>query len=272
MDFLTIDPYPISNMYWHRKDAFLLAEDQYENWVMFAVTDGQFRFRIHNTEGVAMRGDLVICPPHTPFFREVVEPVSFYFYTFRWVNADCSPCDLTHQSVASSMPCKVSVRDGIRLTQAYDALSRLSDYISDARSLAITKHYFADLWKQCWLPSNLDVDGKRNATPIDPELQAAADWIREHAFGPLQLSCFSASKGWSPVQFTRKFHAAFGQTPSHYLTSLRLQKANRLLLETDGTLDEIAAACGYESGFYLSRLFSKKMKMSPTVYRKLHRL
>lgn len=272
MDFLTLHPFPVSHMYWQRKEAFLLKEDHYENWVLFAVTDGRFRYRISESEGEAVRGDLVICPPHTPFFREVMKPVSFHFYTFRWLNYDGSQVDPACWNEEPRLPNIVTVRDRVRLASTLDALSRMSELLSDDGRKALLAHYFADLWRYGWLPDVQAADGGHLNATVDPDIREAAEWIREHAFGQLHISRFADSKGWSPVQMTRKFYAAFGQTPSHYLTSLRLQKAKALLLESDMTLDDIAAACGYESGFYLSRLFSKKTNMSPSAYRKLHRL
>ncbi|WP_436244961.1 AraC family transcriptional regulator [Paenibacillus sp. LjRoot56] len=44
-----------------------------------------------------------------------------------------------------------------------------------------------------------------------------------------------------------------------------------LLQETTLTLEKIAEACGYASGYYFSRVFSLHMSMSPSQYRKLHR-
>lgn len=272
MDFLTIQPFPVSHMYWHRKEAFQLKEDRYEHWVLFAVTDGRFRYGIAGSEGEAVRGDLVICPPHTPFFREVAEPISFHFYQFRWVSFDGTEVDPARWREEAELPCKVTVRDRVRLASTLDALSAMSDHAPDEARMALLAHYFADLWRHGWLPDAHEREGLHSPAPVEPELQAAADWIKANAFSPLQLSSFAESKGWSPVQMTRKFQAAFGQTPSHYLTSIRLQKAMSLLLESDMTLDDIAAECGYESGFYLSRLFSKKTNMSPSAFRKLHRL
>jgi transcriptional regulator GlxA family with amidase domain len=60
--------------------------------------------------------------------------------------------------------------------------------------------------------------------------------------------------------------------PSDLVRSLRIRKAAGLLLDTELTLDQIAARCGYESGFYLSRVFSKSMNMSPSKYRELNRV
>ncbi|MDF2721147.1 MAG: hypothetical protein K0Q59_822 [Paenibacillus sp.] len=59
-------------------------------------------------------------------------------------------------------------------------------------------------------------------------------------------------------------------TPSKYLTSLRLEKAKKLLAETNWTLDQISGSCGYQNGFYLSRVFKANCLVTPNQYRKEH--
>ncbi|MGO4275503.1 helix-turn-helix domain-containing protein, partial [Paenibacillus sp. TAF58] len=54
-------------------------------------------------------------------------------------------------------------------------------------------------------------------------------------------------------------------------TLLRLQRAKSLLIDTDHTIDHIAEQCGYQNGFYLSRIFTAKLKISPSVYRRTYR-
>lgn len=49
-----------------------------------------------------------------------------------------------------------------------------------------------------------------------------------------------------------------GDTPSAYLTHWRLALAADLLLDTDATLDSIAARVGYGSPFSLSAAFSRR--------------
>ncbi|MNI77000.1 HTH-type transcriptional activator RhaR [compost metagenome] len=61
-------------------------------------------------------------------------------------------------------------------------------------------------------------------------------------------------------------------TPSDFVRSLRIRKAAGLLLDTDLTLNQIASRCGFENGFYLSRVFAQSMGMSPSKYRELNRV
>nr|WGD98431.1 helix-turn-helix transcriptional regulator [Bacillus safensis] len=54
-----------------------------------------------------------------------------------------------------------------------------------------------------------------------------------------------------------------GFTPIHYLTNIRLEKAETLLKTTKYSIEEIAIQCGYRNANYLNKVFRKKIGMSP---------
>ena len=57
-------------------------------------------------------------------------------------------------------------------------------------------------------------------------------------------------------------------TFQQYLSGLRLEKARRLLLESDKKLLDICLECGFSDGKYLNRLFAKRYGCTPKEYRK----
>nr|MDF9460345.1 helix-turn-helix transcriptional regulator [Bacillus pumilus] len=67
----------------------------------------------------------------------------------------------------------------------------------------------------------------------------------------------------SKSHFTREFKKATGFTPIHYLTNIRLEKAETLLKTTKYSIEEIAIQCGYRNANYLNKVFRKKIGMSP---------
>ena len=75
--------------------------------------------------------------------------------------------------------------------------------------------------------------------------------------------------GLSYVQFLRRFKNFCGLTPSEYINELRVQKAKKLLTDTNMLVKDIAYSCGFENEYYFSNFFKKHTAMSPTAFRSL---
>ena len=57
-------------------------------------------------------------------------------------------------------------------------------------------------------------------------------------------------------------------SPKNYLSNLKLRKAKAMLTNTTLSISEIAISNGFSDVLYFSRYFSKKVGVSPGVYRK----
>lgn len=74
----------------------------------------------------------------------------------------------------------------------------------------------------------------------------------------------------SPFHFHRSFCAIFGETPHAYRTRRRLERASRLLKETDVPVTEVCLDTGFESVGSFSALFRRRYGASPTEFRRKH--
>jgi len=74
----------------------------------------------------------------------------------------------------------------------------------------------------------------------------------------------------SPFHFHRAFCAVFGETPHAYRTRRRLERASRLLKETDFPVTDVCLDTGFESVGSFSALFRRKFGASPTEFRRKH--
>lgn len=260
-------PQMVSHRYWRMKQEFQFREDTYPHWVVFAVEEGQFAYEIDGEKGVASGGDLVFCPPGVPFSREVLTPVSFHFMLLDWVDAAGQPL-VNPPAIAA----KLSIGDHDRLSSTYLRLRKWNG-AEHMLALRLKNHLLVDLW-YLYL-EEVEAEGGRPETDIGDKydrMQQAKQTIREHAFAPFSLKELAAELGFSQVQFTRSFRQATGVLPRDYLISVRLHKVQELLLESNQTLGQIAELCGYENEFYLSRIFTKRMGITPSHFRKMHRL
>ncbi|WP_181151105.1 AraC family transcriptional regulator [Paenibacillus sp. PCH8] len=84
---------------------------------------------------------------------------------------------------------------------------------------------------------------------------------------PLTLHALAEMIGSSPRSLSRKFKQSTGYSPIDYLIQFRLFKAKEMLLQTDATLEEIAAGIGYPDGYYLGRMFKKHTGLSPLQFK-----
>jgi len=266
-------PHDMYYMYWERKEKFLLYEDIDENWTMYAVENGSFYYEIGEEQGTASLGDIVICPPRTPFRRVVIAPLSFYNIkvALRLPEQEAQP----ESHGAPLFPGrKLSIADLERLRLNFDRLKvhKLRATPSGRRKIS---HYILDIWYLIcdeWGDENQTSAHEMPHTAHDPDMAWAAQKLKRHAFEELQIKQLAAALGLTPTQFTIRFKKVYSTTPHAYMTSLRLEKACTLLLETQMNLNQISECCGYQNGYYLNRVFTKEMGITPGKYRKMHQI
>lgn len=84
-----------------------------------------------------------------------------------------------------------------------------------------------------------------------------------------ELSCAEAAKfcNMSYSYFSRIFKQLMGMSYTSYLTHLRINKADRMLVTTDYTITQIASACGFSSDAYFVKCFRKTKGITPGQYR-----
>jgi transcriptional regulator GlxA family with amidase domain len=65
----------------------------------------------------------------------------------------------------------------------------------------------------------------------------------------------------------RRFNSALGMPPNTYLQSVRIERARKMLEESDFNVDTVMNRIGYEDASSFRRLFKKKTGLTPTEYR-----
>ncbi|AHL73269.1 AraC family transcriptional regulator [Bacillus altitudinis] len=105
------------------------------------------------------------------------------------------------------------------------------------------------------------LEGQMEKWP-EPIVQAAL-FASHHFHEEIGPDDMAAAARLSKSHFTREFKKATGFTPIHYLTNIRLEKAETLLKTTKYSIEEIATQCGYRNANYLNKVFRKKIGMSP---------
>lgn len=87
----------------------------------------------------------------------------------------------------------------------------------------------------------------------------------------ITLTSVAAEVYMERTYFSRMFAKVTGKNFNAYLTELRLERAQQLLIESPFSIDLIAEDCGFSSGKYLWSVFKKHKGMSPTQFRRMSR-
>lgn len=102
-------------------------------------------------------------------------------------------------------------------------------------------------------------------------LHKARDYALANLHEPVTLDELANVACFSPSYFMRTFKSVFGTTPYQYIVQHRLERAKRLLVNTDMPIGEVCLAVGFQSFGAFSWFFSKKTGLCPERYRKAQR-
>lgn len=93
-------------------------------------------------------------------------------------------------------------------------------------------------------------------------------YVNERFAQKLSPKEVSARFGYNETYFCRRFKEITGLTFTGYLLALRMERAQKLLVETGDEIGVVAWKCGYADGSYFSHCFKKQCGMSPAEFRK----
>lgn len=107
----------------------------------------------------------------------------------------------------------------------------------------------------------------RKANAQDKHSLNSIEYIRKHYNENIDVAYLASLESKSISHYRSIFKKEFGTTPYEYILSLRINTACFYLEKSNRSIDEIAQLIGYDDQFYFSRIFKKKMGLSPLKYR-----
>jgi AraC family transcriptional regulator len=103
---------------------------------------------------------------------------------------------------------------------------------------------------------------------VDRRLRRALEYMHDHCGRELNLNEIAGAAYLSPFHFARLFKQIIGQTPHAYLAALRIERARRLLAETDLPIGEVGAQVGYENQSHFTKIFRVATGLTPLAFRR----
>lgn len=98
-------------------------------------------------------------------------------------------------------------------------------------------------------------------------LRRARDRMDREYAQPLDVPALAATAMMSPAHFSRRFRAAYSETPYSYLMSRRIERAKELLRRGELSITEVCMAVGCTSLGSFSARFTELVGETPSEYR-----
>ena len=105
----------------------------------------------------------------------------------------------------------------------------------------------------------------------DPNMAEVARYIRQHACEGISVRDVLRALPQSRRLMETRFKRLLGRTPHDEILRVRINRVKMLLVETELSMDKIAALAGFEHPEYLSTVFHRQTGLTPSKYRTLNR-
>jgi len=113
------------------------------------------------------------------------------------------------------------------------------------------------------------VEWKADIDSINTRFFESLEELEANPEKPFLLARLARNAGMSVSGYTKKFRETTGLSPLDYCIDLRIERARKLLIETDASISEIAFRTGFCDSNYLIKLFRRRHGITPARYRRL---
>lgn len=101
-------------------------------------------------------------------------------------------------------------------------------------------------------------------------IKKSLEFIKQNYKHEITIEQVAKYAGVSTNYFQATFKKSMGITPNNYITKLRLEQAEQLLIMTALNIGDVGFECGFLDNVYFSYVFKKHYKLTPNEFRKLY--
>lgn len=112
-----------------------------------------------------------------------------------------------------------------------------------------------------------NIDPKTDAITPSGDLNEILRYLREHYAMKHSLESLGQKYDINPTMICNLFAKHLQTTFIAYITEIRMEKAEKMLLTSTKSVKEIATLCGYNDYFYFCRVFREQRQTTPTKFR-----
>lgn len=251
--------------YWHCEPGWEWKSAPLADHLLWYVMDGVGRMRLGSRSWELGPGSgFVFGPSSQPHGTQDPDRRLVVFgMHFQILDSGGSP--VSHSAAMLPPPGHI-VRDMAlfaTFAQRCDISWRRGDELGELQSAVYLQAMVLHLWDEVLHPApsavDLALDEIMRAIQMEPGKRRTVDEL-------------AAQARLSRAQFVRRFRSASGLAPATFMIQARIERARRLIAETDMTLSQIAQVLGYDDVYFFSRQFKQYAGHPPSVLRSTNKI
>ncbi|MBP1905143.1 AraC-like DNA-binding protein [Paenibacillus turicensis] len=234
---------------------------------LYFITEGTGWIRINGEEYYPEPGQLVLMPEDVVQSYSVAEGQPYQKYWCHF-NARIGHLEAFRQL---RIPYICTVVDYGRTEKVFAELVQYanseevcSGLLAKVKLMELLSYYLLELAEGQMGKEQITIRNRTATTWLEPLLQ----YIRDHLDQDLTIQELATQVCLHPNYFIRMFKEQMGVPPIQYITRVKMERAKELLMQTEGSISEVACQVGFQDYFHFSKQFKKLVGMAPTEYRK----
>lgn len=230
----------------------------------------------YSTEGsgcLRIQGKSVEIPAGSAFYIPAHVPHVYYphgdVWDLRWVSCGGSGIGPLCELAGIRMGSVYKVKNAAALDALFNRMHMELVYDEECGNYfasAFLNEFILEFARQCSL---LPVKTKEHVSEnvYEKHMAVIRDYVEYHFMYSISMKDLCDLLLISPQHLCRIVKVCTGRRPTEYINMIRIEKAKRMLTETDAAVETVALWSGFENSNYFCKIFKRQAGMSPKQYR-----
>lgn len=258
----------------HVNTGWHVGIEQHLAFEVIQILSGQERVNLHRKSYLLTAGDILIIPPNLAHDITCVEEMDYF--NFHFDLDDAGFIRLLIENGLIYYP--NATQQNMALQPSLHALNQLVDPAMDYsfESKLLIQRYLTDFLLALIHQTNTHSSAynlnqlsyaSSIASEVKEQLELQIHVYLTEGIDRLTIDQIISTLQISPSYGFELFKSVYGESPRAYLSKLKLQKAQQLLLMPKLSIGEISTALGYQEASHFSRQFKRWCGQTPMQYR-----
>ncbi|RSX54155.1 AraC family transcriptional regulator [Bifidobacterium goeldii] len=240
--------------------GYTLNRGPLDNFLLFFIRSGRFAIDLPDRERIiAHAGDFVLIDCYKPQSYQALDASEVLWIHFNGISARMYYDFISERkgNVFSTANSQFAVNRLQRICAGFRAGKRMSE--------PVMSRYLTDILTECAsAPDEIPTDESSHRYAMeDVQEFIVANLAQELTNEELaDMACMS------PGYFIKEFRRATGVTPHAFIVNARMDAAKRMLADSQASLKQICAKCGFSSPSAFCLAFKRAQGMTPLEYRR----